>query len=161
MTPTRITGRHVLFGLLGFFGLVFAANGAFIFLALDSFSGLSTENAYQRGLDYNETLRAAETQRALGWRVEVTSEALGAGRHRIAVDFLDKRGAPLDDLAVDGSLRRPTQDGQDRPIALARVAPGRYSVDVSLPLAGQWDLVLAARSPAGRTYRLEERLWLR
>jgi nitrogen fixation protein FixH len=161
MTPTRITGRHVLFGLLGFFGLVFAANGAFIFLALDSFSGLSTENAYQRGLDYNETLRAAETQRALGWRVAVTSEALGAGRHRIAVDFLDKRGAPLDDLAVDGSLRRPTQDGQDRPIALARVAPGRYAVDVSLPLAGQWDLVLAARSPAGWTYRLEERLWLK
>lgn len=161
MIAARITGRHVLYGLLGFFGLVVAANGAFVYLALDSFSGLSTENAYQRGLDYNETLRAAEAQRTLGWRAEVTAEALGGGRHRIAVAFADKRGAPLEDLTVGGSLRRPAQDGYDRQIALERVGPGRYAREVALPLAGQWDFVLSARSLAGQSFRLEERLWLK
>jgi len=161
MIAAHITGRHVLFGLLGFFGLVFAANGAFVYLALDTFSGLSTENAYQRGLDYNETLRAAEAQRELGWRVTVTARALDGGRYRVAADFADRRGEPLDGLAIGGSLRRPTQEGLDREIALERVAPGRYASDVTLPLAGQWDLVLSARSPAGQSYTLEERLWLK
>lgn len=161
MIASRITGRHVLFGLLGFFGLVLVANGAFVYLALDSFSGLSTENAYQRGLAYNDTLRAAEAQRALGWRVAVRTEALAGGRHRIAADFADKRGAPVESLAVDGYLRRPTQEGYDRDIALARVGPGRYAAEVALPLAGQWDIVLSARSPAGQRYRLEQRLWLK
>ncbi len=40
--PRPITGRAVLFGLLAFFGVVFAVNGALIFFALDSWSGLTT-----------------------------------------------------------------------------------------------------------------------
>ena len=62
-TGRRITGRQVLFGILGFFGVVFAANGAFIFFALDSFTGLATDSPYQRGIEYNQTLAAAAEQR--------------------------------------------------------------------------------------------------
>jgi len=161
MNAARITGRHVLFGLLAFFGLVFAANGAFVYLALDTFSGLSTEDPYQRGLAYNDTLRAAEAQHALGWKVAVSAAALDGGRQRIVADFADRRGAPLDDLTVAGTLRRPAQEGYDQQMALARSAPGRYTADATPPLAGQWDLVLHARSSAGQSYTLEERLWLK
>jgi len=37
-----ITGRMVLFGLVAFFGVVFAVNGTLIYFAIDSWSGLST-----------------------------------------------------------------------------------------------------------------------
>ena len=34
MNPREITGRHVLYGLLAFFGAVIAANAVFIHLAV-------------------------------------------------------------------------------------------------------------------------------
>ena len=45
-TERRITGRMVLVGLLTFFGVVFAVNGVFVYFALDSWPGLTTEAAY-------------------------------------------------------------------------------------------------------------------
>jgi nitrogen fixation protein FixH len=156
-----ITGRHVLIAVLVFFGLVIAANGAFVFLALDTFTGVSTEDAYRRGLAYNETLREAADQRALGWRAAVEGTVVDEGRARIAVTMSDRAGRPLEHLAVTGMLRRPTQDGFDRALELARVGPGRYAAEVDLPLAGQWDLELEAVSREGKRFRIEERLWLK
>ncbi|MDP6343656.1 MAG: FixH family protein, partial [Alphaproteobacteria bacterium] len=54
-----LTGRDVLWLLLGFFALIIVVNGIFVVLALNSFSGVSTENAYRQGLAYNQTLQAA------------------------------------------------------------------------------------------------------
>ena len=164
MTARRertITGRHVLIAMVVFFGIVLAANGAFVLLSLRSWTGLSTEDAYQRGLDHNETLRAAEAQRALGWQTAIEVTSHGAGRGRIEVVFHDSRGDPLEHLSISGELRRPTHEGSDQAVVLARSGPGRYRADVALPLAGQWDLRLSARSPAGAQYRLEERIWLK
>ncbi|MHA1599926.1 MAG: FixH family protein, partial [Alphaproteobacteria bacterium] len=45
-----LTGRHVLIMVLAFFGLVIAANVIFVVLAWQSWSGLSTDDAYRRGL---------------------------------------------------------------------------------------------------------------
>lgn len=160
--PERvITGRHVLIAVLAFFAVVIAANGAFVFLALNTFTGVSTEDAYQRGLAYNETLRAAADQRALGWRAAVEGTVPAEGRARVAVTLSDRAGRPLEHLAVTGVLRRPTQDGFDRALELARVGPGRYAVEVALPLAGQWHLALEAVSREGQHFRIEERLWLK
>ena len=61
-----VTGRHVLMMMLGFFGVIFAVNGVFAFLAIDTFTGLETEQAYLKGLDYNRTLTAAAEQRTTG-----------------------------------------------------------------------------------------------
>ena len=61
-TPARaVTGRKALWVLLGFFGVILAVNATFVYLAVSSFSGLETDNAYVKGLNYNTTLsRAAE-----------------------------------------------------------------------------------------------------
>ncbi|MFQ5774363.1 MAG: FixH family protein [Kiloniellaceae bacterium] len=164
MSPTRertLTGRHVLIAVLAFFGVVIAANAVFVVLALDTWTGLSTENAYQRGLAYNETLRAAAAQRALGWRADLSVRATGAGRDRLEVAFTDRRGAPIESLAVTVRLRRPTHEGFDRDVALARAGPGRYAADLELPLRGQWDVRLSARSRYGKRFEFEDRIWLK
>jgi len=156
----RITGRHVLLGMLGFFGLVIAANGAFVFLALDSWTGLATDSPYERGIAYNKVLRDAEQQRALGWRGRVAFEAAAGDRVRLVADFVDRRGAPVEDLQVSATLRRPTQDGYDQSLSLTREAPGRYAALVDLPLPGQWDVRVEARSRTGSRFIVEDRqLW--
>ena len=158
---TILTGRHVLIAVLAFFGLVIAVNGVFIVLALQSWSGLSTDDAYRRGLAYNETLRQAEAQRALGWQARAELTPLADGRARLSVVFTDRADAPIDGLVIVGQLRRPSREGADRAVALTRQGPGRYGADVDLPLLGQWDLRLRADSPDGKTFILEDRLWLK
>ena len=155
-----ITGRDVLVMLLGLFGLVVAVNGVFIYFAVTSFSGLETENAYVKGLAYNETLRAADAQRALGWTVELSHRPVDGGLEDVAVSFRDEGGNPVENLAVDAVLRRPVDDGFDRNIALEPLGAGRYGAAFALPLRGQWDVHLKATAPDGTAYRLERRLWL-
>jgi nitrogen fixation protein FixH len=158
---TILTGRHVLIAVLAFFGMVIAVNGVFIVLALNSWSGLSTDDAYRRGLTYNETLRQAEIQRALGWQVRTDLAPRADGRVRLSVVFTDRAEAPVEGLTIAGQLRRPSRESDDRPVELTRQGPGRYSTDLDLPLLGQWDLRLRATAPDGNTFILEDRLWLK
>ena len=55
------------------------ANGAMIWLAFATWTGLETEGAYQKGLAYNRTLEEAEAQAALGWQVDLELEQEAAG----------------------------------------------------------------------------------
>lgn len=157
----RLTGRHVLLMLLGFFGAVAAANAVFIYLAVSSFPGLETENAYARGLAYNETLRDAEAQRKLGWSVTLDHAATEGGGQRLTVSIRDRAGVPLADLAVAGVLRRPTHEGMDQSLDFRPLGAGRYAAEPSLPAAGQWDIRLSATARDGAFYLLERRLWLK
>lgn len=157
----RLTGPKVLAWLLGFFGLVMAVNGVFVYLALDSFSGLSTEQAYQKGLSYNETLRAGRAQRALGWRARVESEWRGLDRPaRIDVTLQDRDGAPLAGLSLSGNLRWPVKEGSDRALTFTDLGDGRYAGEAVLPYPGNWDLSLVAVRGDGAEMRIERRLWL-
>ena len=161
MRERRITGRHVLFALLAFFGVVITTNTVFVILALDSWTGVSTQDAYQRGLAYNEVLRAAATQRDLGWTGEVEFESLRDGRGRLEATFADRNGNPVEHLTVRGVVRRPTHEGHDREIALDRSGSGRYTADLTLPLRGQWDVRLHAQGRDGKRFVIEDRIWLK
>ena len=161
MAVRTLTGRHVLYGLLAFFGVVAAANAVFIYLAIDSFTGLSTDNPYQRGVAYNETLEARSAQRALGWRAEVAFEEASYGRGVLHATLRDRNGVPLEDLQVKGQVRRPTHSGYDQDVVLARAADGVYAVELALPLRGQWDVRLTAEARDGRRFEMERRLWLK
>lgn len=156
-----INGRHVLAGLVAAFGLVLLANGTFVYLALSSWTGLSTDDPYRRGLAYNETLAAAAAQRALGWRAEIEATPTGGGTARIAARFVDRRARPLEDLTVTATLRRPTHEGYDRTFALPHGGAGRYAAEAALPLNGQWEVRIEARSPQGSQFEARERVWLR
>jgi nitrogen fixation protein FixH len=156
----KVTGRHVLIGMLVFFGIVLVANGAFIFLALDSWTGLSTEDAYRKGVAYNETLDAAEAQKALGWRADLAFEAEDGGG-LLQVAFEDARGDPVAGLTVTAAIRRPTHEGFDREVTLEPFDAGRYAARIELPLSGQWDVSLIARARDGARYEIEERIWLK
>lgn len=162
----QITGRHVLFMMLGFFAAIVVVNGIFTYFAVASFSGLETEQAYLKGLDYNRTLTAAAQQRERGWQVDLQegSEATaeGEGRpHRFDLRYLKPDGSPLEGLAVELELRRPGIEKGDRRVILADLGGGRYGGLVELPAQGQWKLRAEARQAGQVMHVLEQRLWLR
>ena len=64
-----LSGRTVLLSLLGFFGIVIAANGALVAFAIGTMPGLETEKPYQAGIGYNAEIAVARAQAGRGWRL--------------------------------------------------------------------------------------------
>lgn len=161
-----MTGRKVLVMLLGFFALIVLVNGVFIFYALNSFSGLSTENAYVKGLNYNRTLAQDRAQHDAGWQVSASARRLTEGQVVVLeVQVRDADGRPLNDVALSGELRRPTHQGSDLVLDFQATGDGGYRAMATPEALGQWDLRLSARDAdlpgdAGN-YRWEKRLWLK
>ncbi len=153
-----LTGRHVLIAVLAFFGVVFAVNGVMTYIALDSFSGLATEDAYRKGLRYNEQLATADAQAAQGWRVKVDYRE-GSGSLRLTLR--DKDDLPLRSLQIEGIVGRPATAQHDRQLAFVQSSPGVYEAQAGVLPVGRWLVKLYAReTPESAPYRIERRLWL-
>ena len=61
---------------LAFFAAVFVVNGAMIYSAVSTYTGLVANEPYRKGLHYNERIAADERQARLGW----TDDAAGRPR---------------------------------------------------------------------------------
>lgn len=141
--------RWIPWTIVAGFAIVIAVNGALIYFAMSTFTGVETDRHYERGLAYNQTIAAAEAETARGWRLEPVFESRGPGVGRLTVVFADRDGAPLSGAVVRAYFVRPTQAGHDVDVPLTERGGGRYAADVALPLAGQWDLrVVAERQDA-------------
>jgi len=139
------------------FMLVLLVNLTMAYFANSTFSGLATENPYEKGLAYNKTLAAARHQEELGWQIDTKVEPGPDHGAAITVSYRSRDGKPLTDLTVTAELVRPTAKGQDRQIVLASIAPGTYATQQQLPLSGVWDLAIAAKGAEG-SYQLSRRI---
>ncbi|HEX2449189.1 MAG TPA: FixH family protein [Methyloceanibacter sp.] len=158
-SATGIGGRHVLLALVGFFGVMFVVNAIFVYFAVATFSGGDTSNPYRKGLDYNETLKAAERQAERGWQTEL---AYDGERKRLSLSFLDKGALPVTGLTIKGRLSRPATDREDRKVELAETSQGVYAATIDLA-PGLWVLSVASRKGGehpGSVYRLKRRLFV-
>lgn len=145
--------------IAGFLAVI-AVNGALIFFAEDTFSGLDTENAYQQGLDYNKTLAAEAAQEKLGWRSQAAITSGSDGRYILRAQLADRDGRPLDGATLEAFLVRPSVSGMDLSLSPQAMGDGRYSVEFNLPAPGQWDLRLVARR-GDFTWQQSERLFVK
>jgi len=154
-TKRRWDGRLVPMLFVAFFGVVIAVNGVFIFLSLSTWNGLTTDNAYVRGLNYNQVLNAADDQVLLGWR------STAALRDDVLIVSIRSAGGdPVDDLEISATWRRPARADLDQQLRLTAIGGGDYRAAAPLPEKGQWDLHVLARGRQNETYRQEFRLWV-
>jgi len=157
--PDAERSRWIPWVFVGFFLVVFAVNGALVWFALSSWTGLETTNSYERGLVYNRALEAEKEQAALGWRAGFGFHQTGERQGMLELRLQGRDTAPLEGAKVDAEIVRPTQEGYDFDLALEERAPGRYRAAVRVPLPGQWEVRLAARA-RGEVYRLSPRIYL-
>ncbi len=144
--PARPPRSWIPWAFVGFFIAVFAANGAMVYLAFSSWTGISTEDAYRRGIAYNRVLADAKAHEALGWRLEIRFASEGTLRGQLRATLVDRTGAPLSGAALTARLVRPTHEGYDQTVTLAPAADaGRYEAEVAFPLPGQWEVRARAR----------------
>ncbi|MEZ5843929.1 MAG: FixH family protein [Hyphomicrobiaceae bacterium] len=157
--PRRLTGWHVLGALVAFFGITIAVNVAFIYFAVTTFSGVETENAYKRGVAYNQQYEVVRREAALGWQGTLAVEG-GVP----VLTLVDKSGRPLSGMHLAAKVGRPSVDRFDRPLAFREPAAGRYIAETAPLAAGAWMAVIEVRDPSKRSgdpsLRIKERLWV-
>lgn len=135
-TPGKpLKGWHVLLWMLGFFGVVFAVNGVFLYNAITSFPGEDVEKSYLQGLNYNQTLEARAAAAELGWRAEI-----GVQGDRLIVYLEDKTSEALSGRPVMANIRRSATIDGDAVLTLTPGLSGTYDADVSTLEAGRWDV---------------------
>lgn len=150
----RLTGRHVLFILVGCFGIVFAVNGLMVWKAVGSFPGLVTESSFRDSQRFNAEIAAAEAQAARGWRVEATTSRTADGTATVVLAARDRDGRPLSGVAFHARLEHPADRHRDHVLTLAPVAGSsdRFEGKVAGVSPGKWGLVIEGDAAAGRLY---------
>lgn len=152
-----VPGSWIPWVFFGLFLLVLAVNGTMITIAVSTFTGLETTNAYEKGLAYNSRLDALAEQESLGWRADFVTTPKGEQRVALVFELSDQLGNPITSADVEATLLRPVQEGHDLKVHLDDQGNGSYAADVDLPLAGQWDIQLTAKA-RNKTYRLANRI---
>ena len=154
-----LRGRHVLLGLVVFFGLIFVVNGVFVYYALSTFAGGDTSDPYRKGLHYNDTLAEAAQDAERGWQAELSYGAKSGG---LALSLTDKGGQPVSGLHLAASIERPATDREDRSANFREIDGGKYVADLKLA-PGQWIVQLQANE-LSRTgdpvFRLKRRVFV-
>jgi nitrogen fixation protein FixH len=136
-------------------GIVIFANACLIYFAVSTWSGLSADRAYQRGLAFNRAIAAAERQDALGWSVDLTF-GNGTGNREVSATAINAEGMPLEGLEVRVDLSRPVGPADTRSLTL-QADGGRYVGALEAMPRGQWDAKIEARRD-GNVWRSTQRI---
>lgn len=157
---TGITGAHVLWSMIAFFGVIFAVNGVLLTKALSTHSGVVAVEPYRKGLDYNRRIAADECQELLGWSAAVTLDGGG----RLVLEVKEADGRAVDGLVVSATVGRPSTARHDRHVRLDGGA-GRWVAQAGPLEPGAWLVTVEATPAAGHSgseplFRIKRRLWL-
>lgn len=147
----RITGWHVLIGVVLFFATVIAVDIVFMVQAYRTFSGEVASNPYEAGLAFNRTLAQRQKEAALGWTASVETPA---GK-TVVVTVVDRANKPMDGLSLTGVLERPATEAGRQTLNFRSLGGGRY--EAAAQLDGAWDLRATARN-AKDMFEIETRL---
>lgn len=158
MTST-LTGRTVLYWLVGFFGVIFAVNIWFIVASIETYSGEDEQKPYLQGIEYNQTLARRTEQEALGWRATISARRLEGGKVQVSVNLAKPDGAPETGLKLHGELRHPADEELDHTLRLTETAPGTYQAEISGVHTGAWDVVVETGDPQP-PFEATRRLWV-
>jgi nitrogen fixation protein FixH len=152
-TPRQqFTGRHMLFVMLGFFGVIVAVNVLMAVIASGTWTGLVVANSYVASQEFQAREDAARHQRELGW---LATLRLTPGRVSLLVS--DGSGAAIDLGKVTLQVNRPVGGREDRIVDLGRDAEGTYEAPLALP-PGVWELTITAPKTLAGPFQLHKRV---
>lgn len=152
--PGTFTGRHMLFLVFGFFGVVIAVNITMAVISSVSWTGLVVTNSYVASQEFEEKRLAHEAQQAAGWQPEF-EYAPGVA----TLSIKDAAGRPVDLGAVTVKFNRPVGGHDDQTAILAPSAAGVYAASVQLA-DGVWDAWIDAPDTARGPFELHQRFKL-
>jgi nitrogen fixation protein FixH len=143
----EFTGRHMLFMMLAFFGVIIAANATMATFASSSWTGLVVQNSYVASQQFNRKAQEGRAQAALGWKSRMT---IDGGEIRFAL--ADAGGKPIVPKAVSAQFRHPAYAAEDKTLTLT-LANGREFAAALGVRDGLWIVQIDADAGLERPYR--------
>jgi len=156
----ELTGRHVLFCLLGFFGVVFAVNAVMVKAATSTFGGVETSSSYKAGLMFEQDVARAGQQDELRWQIGGKIARDKAGAAMLDISARDAKGVPLEGITAQARLAHPADERLDHVIALDRTNAGLFHGQAQAQ-PGQWELIVDLYRGEARVFRSRSRITLR
>ncbi|TGQ64694.1 cytochrome oxidase [Mesorhizobium sp. M00.F.Ca.ET.186.01.1.1] len=150
----EFTGRHMLFIILAFFGVVIAVNLAMATLANTSWTGLVVENTYVASQQFNKKAEEGRAQAALGWTGKLTI-AWGEVRYSLT----DAVGKPVPLHGVKVLFRHPAYENEDKSVTLALASGQEFSAQ-HMPKDGVWIVEIDADAGLEKPYRDVRRIMI-
>ena len=136
-------------GWLAILLLVIMVNVAFIVTAFVTNPGLVEEDYYEKGQDFERTMRTRrEDRERLGWQIDLkTSDQIVANKTTtIHVDLKNRDGQLISADRVTLRSYRPSDVTADFSQPMENLAPGRFVTSIKFPLKGVWDISAVVRS---------------
>jgi len=155
----ELTGRHVFYWTVGFFGVVFIVNGIMVRAATSTFGGLETQSSYKAGLMFEQEVARAERQDELKWQVDGALVRGRAGAAVLDISVRDAQGMPVTGLTAGARLAHPADSRLDQAMPLDRISAGRFHGEDHAQ-AGQWELIVDFYRGDERVFRSRSRVTL-
>jgi len=138
-----------VWAILGLFGTIFVVNYGFISVALNTSTGLVTEEYYKYGLQQNKIGKQYRKQAARGWKVELIMDSAWSINEPSMVKLVvsDKYGQAISGGHAELTAYRPSDAKADVLKTLQEIdQSGIYQGEISLPIQGVWDMNLLFRN---------------
>lgn len=130
-----------------FFAVLIVVDGVMVTLAVTTQTGVVTDHPYEKGISYNQVLKAAGEQDALGWKSEMTYQD-----GILHFQLKDKNGAALNPTSTTARISRPTQASMDFTVTLVD-----GSANITFPQPGLWEIHVLA-NVEGTQYQQAKRM---
>lgn len=139
----EITGRKVLMGFVGAFGIIISVNLWGAYNAIHTFPGLEVENGYVASQSFNRDMKA---QRALAWDIKLNYD-----EKVLSVDFRRQPGSTADIAKLAVLVGRPTEAREDKRPSFTRKGDV-FSAPLDLH-PGKWMVVVQAEATDGTPFK--------
>jgi nitrogen fixation protein FixH len=140
-----------------FFVVLTCIYSFFMTIAHDTYPGVVTEKAYDKGLKYNDTIARAEQQEHLGWKGVIASDTTAKGEAHVVLTLTDAAAKPVTGAKVTLWFQRPVKEGMDEKAAMKEIAPGAYEATTALKAKGLWE-VSAAAEAEGKSFQVSKKV---
>jgi nitrogen fixation protein FixH len=137
---------------------VLGVNLTMVYLAITTNPGLVVNDYYERGQHYERTM-VSKVAADPGWEMQAdVPRDIKAGERSVIRFFLvDKAGQPVKPDGVRFFAYRPSDAAEDFSLTMTEEGAGRYMAEVTFPLIGIWDTLIAVTS-ADKEYSLGKRV---
>ena len=132
-------GRFIPYIIVAFFILIAVSDISLFIVAKDTFTGLVTENPYQKGIDFGKINDRQKDLVTSDWQGDISYQ-----NKEITFSLADKQGNPVDDAKVLLKVISPVTDKYDRTIEMRKSKGGLYKASYLFPKQGRWDIKIKA-----------------
>lgn len=137
----RPSDKYIPWYIVAFFVFLTVLFGWFVYIAEHTYTGVVTDEAYEKGLAYNAVIAAADAQEKMGW-----GSSLSYKDKRITFSLHDKQGKPVTGATVTMWFYRPVHDGKDSEVGMKEQGTGVYAAQQLPSQPGLWEIrVLAVK----------------